>query len=67
MTLRSEKILACETVAQKCGALLAKGVAVNQVIVGNKLPLPPLDLEPIHWTMQRAEEMLKNLELKATA
>ena len=67
MSLRSEKILACEVTARECGALLAKGVHVNQIIVQNKLPIPPLDLHPVHLTLQRAETMLKNLELKASA
>jgi len=65
MSQRSEAILACEKTVQLCGALLAKGVHVNQVIHEHKLPLPPLDLHAVHATLQSAESMLANLEIKA--
>jgi hypothetical protein len=63
---RSATILACETVTKHCSVMLATGIHMNQVIFAEKLPLPPVDLHGIHETLQRAEAMLKNLELKTS-
>jgi hypothetical protein len=67
MNDQSRQIQVCDKIASECWRLFSIGVEVNQLIVRHKLMLPPLDLHAVHTTMQAAEQMLKNLELKADA
>jgi hypothetical protein len=64
-TQRTRTIEALELVQRECQATLAKAIHLNQVIIENRLSVPPLELFAIHATLRGSEELLKNLELRA--
>jgi hypothetical protein len=66
-TARSQTILALETVIADSAHLLNEAIAINAFIRSHRLPLPQFDLAAIHSMQMRAEVMLLEMELRATA
>lgn len=63
---RTRYIEALEHLRLQCIGAIAKGIAVNQLILERKLPVPPIDMHSLHLTLQASEKVLRDVELSAS-